>query len=222
MLALYREAYRGWNVKHFHEHLLLSCTTACSSAMTPESLRSASIACAGFMPNASFTSSTPSRSKTAPPRQACAPPSGSSTAISRLPLRAHGAAQVRAGSGVRSHLYRQNRLRHPRPLARAASCQQAGAAQSAQSPEIAPNTNGSENDIRCQVTRRKVSGAISVATRARPAPSPASASGATSAHGSISRGATVPPLPNLIRATAQKPLTGAIFASVTWIDSKLL
>ena len=21
MLALYREAYRGWNVKHFHEHL---------------------------------------------------------------------------------------------------------------------------------------------------------------------------------------------------------
>src|ERR1700735_1428850 len=43
----------------------------------------ANTACAGFMPSAWFTSSTPSRTKTAPPRPPCARRSGSSTAISR-------------------------------------------------------------------------------------------------------------------------------------------
>src|SRR5271163_3232348 len=49
----------------------------------PGSSMLANTACAGFMPSAWFTSSTPSRTKTAPPRPPCARRSGSSTAISR-------------------------------------------------------------------------------------------------------------------------------------------
>ena len=64
-------------------------------------------------------------------------------------------------------------------------------------PEIPLHTNGTENDIRCQVTRRKVSGgtaamsAVPVATPSsaspKPAPSSASPSGTTSAQGSTSQ-----------------------------------
>src|SRR5271168_2306740 len=49
----------------------------------PGSSMLANTACAGFMPSAWFTSSTPSRTKIAPPRPPCARRSGSSTAISR-------------------------------------------------------------------------------------------------------------------------------------------
>jgi hypothetical protein len=47
---------------------------------------------------------------------------------------AHDAAQGRSGSRVRSRLHRQNRLHHPRPPARTASCQQGGTAQGARPP----------------------------------------------------------------------------------------
>ena len=47
--------------------------------------------------------------------------------------RAHRAAQGRPCGRVRSHLHQQNRLRHPRPPARAAACQQGGVAQGARS-----------------------------------------------------------------------------------------
>jgi hypothetical protein len=51
-----------------------------------------------------------------------------------------------------------HRLRRARPLARAPARQQAELLRVLDRPEIPLHTNGSENDIRAQVTRRKVSG----------------------------------------------------------------
>jgi hypothetical protein len=82
-------------------------------------------------------------------------------------------------------------------------------------PEIPLHTNGSENDIRCHVTRRKVSGGTR-SDRGRDARDTFLALAKTCAKLGISfwnylgarlnvRGAAVPPLPSLILARAQSP-----------------
>ena len=82
-------------------------------------------------------------------------------------------------------------------------------------PEIPLHTNGSENDIRCHVTRRKVSGGTR-SDRGRDARDTFLALAKTCAKLGISywtylgarlnvRGAAVPPLPSLIFARAQSP-----------------
>jgi hypothetical protein len=82
-------------------------------------------------------------------------------------------------------------------------------------PEIPLHTNGSENDIRCHVTRRKVSGGTR-SDRGREARDTFLAPAKTCAKLGISfwnylgarlnvPGAVVPPLPNLILATAHPP-----------------
>ena len=92
-------------------------------------------------------------------------------------------------------------------------------------PDIPLNTNGSENDIRCQVTKRKISGGtrMSAATAATPssastrhAPSSASPSGTTSAHASPSQVVRKSPSSPKSSANApQGPLIAATFAPVT-------
>src|SRR5271156_722038 len=124
----------------------------------PGSSMLANTACAGFMPSAWFTSSTPSRTKTAPPRPPCARRSGSSTAISR-PIVA------RPPRSARPPLWQSSIASSPakpasspdRLLARL-HANKAELLKVLDRPEIPLHTNGSENDIRCHVTRRKVSG----------------------------------------------------------------
>ena len=84
-------------------------------------------------------------------------------------------------------------------------------------PEIPLHTNGSENDIRCQVTKRKISGGTRKRSRprlsrclSRPRPRPvtnsASPSGTISAQGSKSPiSPVVPPLPSLVRLRCAAP-----------------
>jgi len=82
-------------------------------------------------------------------------------------------------------------------------------------PEIPLHTNGSENDIRCHVTRRKVSGGTR-SDSGRDARDTFLALAKTCTKLGISywnylgarlnvRGAAIPPLPNLIFARAQSP-----------------
>ena len=87
-----------------------------------------------------------------------APPQHSRTDLAVLP-RSQGlspsadqAGQGRSASALRSYLHAPHRLRHPRPSARSAPCQQgANCSMVLERPEVPLHNNGSENDIReCQ------------------------------------------------------------------------
>src|SRR5271156_6576855 len=99
----------------------------------PGSSMLANTACAGFMPSAWFTSSTPSRTKTAP-RKA-----------------------VLVAEFDRIFTSKTGFVTLDRLLARL-HANKAELLKVLDRPEIPLHTNGSENDIRCHVTRRKVSG----------------------------------------------------------------
>src|SRR5271169_3308036 len=161
----------------------------------PGSSMLANTACAGFMPSAWFTSSTPSRTKTAPPRPPCARRSGSSTAISR-PIVA------RPPRNARPSLWQSSIASSPAKLASSPS--------TAYSPGCMPTRRSCSRcsigpRCRCTPTARKTTSAatspdaksqaapaaISAETVAtpsspspRPAPSSASLFGITSGHGS--------------------------------------
>jgi hypothetical protein len=102
------------------------------------------------MPSAWFTGSTPSRIKTAPPRQACAPPSGSSTAISRRAPTAQRKADLEAAFD-RIFTGKTGFVTFDRLLARL-HANKAELLKVLEGPEIPLHTNGSENDIRCHVS----------------------------------------------------------------------
>ena len=71
--------------------------------------------------------------------------------------RSNRGRQARAVQALRSDLHGAHRVRDPRPLARPIARQQGRAAGRARASRHPGHTNGSENDIRCQVTRRKIS-----------------------------------------------------------------
>ena len=74
-----------------------------------------------------------------------------------LPAQAKPAPGCRLVRAVLPHLPAPPRLRYAGPAAKAAACQQGGVADGAGPAADAVATNGLENDIRCYVTRRKVS-----------------------------------------------------------------
>ena len=67
------------------------------------------------------------------------------------------APRRRLARPLRPHLPAPHRFRHAGPPAQTAACQQGRVAIVLSRPETPLHTNGSENDIRCYVTRRKVS-----------------------------------------------------------------
>ena len=162
----------------------------------PGSSPSASTRCAGCMRNGWCTSWTPS--PIAPCRAADGPQADLELYADLKAYRANPSkAPPGAACPLRPHLPPSHRLRHAGPPAGAAACQQGRTADGAASGRKPAATNGSENDIRCQVTRRKVSAgtrsdpgataAMPSSVSPRPAPSLAWRSGTISAAGSVRR-----------------------------------
>jgi hypothetical protein len=120
---------------------------------------SANMACAGFMPNAWFTSSTPSRTKNRVAQSTVR------AAIWQLyrDLKAYRCAPSQqrkialAAEFDRIFSGKTGFVILDRLLARL-HANKAELLKVLDRPEIPLHTNGSENDIRCQVTRRRISG----------------------------------------------------------------
>src|SRR5665647_1112187 len=125
----------------------------------PASSMSDATPCAGSMPSAWCTSSTPSPIGSAPPSSTCVTSSGGFTTISkptsasrhlaeRQPCGAGstGSSSAAPGSPTLDRLLVRLHANKPELL------------MVLDRPEIPLRTNGSERDIRCQVIKRKVSG----------------------------------------------------------------
>src|SRR5208283_2607948 len=74
-----------------------------------------------------------------------------------LPAQAKPAARCRIAHAVRPHLPAPHRLRHADRLLKRLHANKAELLMVLGRPETPLHTNGSENDIRCYVTRRKLS-----------------------------------------------------------------
>src|SRR5215468_2453140 len=107
--------------------------------MTQVSSMSACTPCAGFTRNASFTSSTPSLTNTAPPRAASVTTKRSKAV---LEARFDRIFTLETGFVTLDRLLKRLHKNKPELL------------MVLKRPEIPLHTNGSENDIRAQVTRR--------------------------------------------------------------------
>src|SRR5271165_2721613 len=138
----------------------MACSpTPGSSATTPASSMSARMACAGATPNDWFTNSIRSPTPNAPRSVASAPASGGTIAVSRLGAAIHprrAGRPCRRGSTA-SSAGKTGFATLDRLLARLRA-NKSELLRVLERPEIPLNTNGSENDIRCQVTKRKISG----------------------------------------------------------------
>ena len=136
-----------------------SCVRGWLSATTPASSPSVDMRSAGCMPSGWCTSSN---TFTEPQRAAQQHVRSliwrfyADLKAYRVNPTAH--RRGRTARPLRSHLLPSHRLRHPRSPARTAACQQGRVVGRARSSRHPAHTNGSENDIRCQVTKRKVSG----------------------------------------------------------------